>query len=88
MQNNILDGIASFKTLFNGLTKLGLPLLWDGNIDIYSKYEYQNRLRKKKIGEHEEVIERVIGGYQDVEILNPTFHIWIKSKQFSKRWDL
>ena len=88
MKNNIVDDIASFKTLFNGLTKLGLPLLWDGNIDIYSKDEYQNRLRKKRNREHEEVIEGVISGYQDFEILNPTFRISIKSKQFSKKWDL
>ena len=30
--NVLADDIKAFKTMFNGVTNLGLPLLWDGNI--------------------------------------------------------
>ena len=51
MQNrtNILaDDIKSFKTMFNGVKKMGLPLLWEGNSKLYSKEEYINKLKEKR----------------------------------------
>ena len=35
--NVMFDDIKSLKTMFNGVTKVGFPFLWDGNSEIYSK---------------------------------------------------
>ena len=51
MQNNKItldDDIKAFKTIFYGVTKLGLPFLWDGNTLLYSKEEYMNNLKEKR----------------------------------------
>ena len=51
MQNStnvLVDDTKALKTMFNGVTKLGFPFLWDGNSDIYSKEEYMNKLNEKR----------------------------------------
>ena len=50
MKNNtnvLVDDIKALKTMFNGVTNLGFPFLWDGNSNIYSKEEYMNKLKEK-----------------------------------------
>ena len=57
MQNNTIvpvDDIKSLKSMFNGVTNLGLPFLWDGNSEIYSKQDYMNKLKQKRNEEHME----------------------------------
>ena len=93
--NNLTDDISSFKSMLNGVTKLGFPLLWDGNAEFYSKEEYQNRLKEKINEEPKEYpkgeIEGVISGNQYFERLMPLGHpvkFGQVSKQFSRRWGL
>ena len=83
MQNNtnvLFDEIKALKTMFNGVTKLGFPFLWDGNSDIYSKEEYMNKLNKIRNEKPMEKLEGIINGYQYLKILRPSFHIWTRMK--------
>ena len=82
--NNLKDDISSFQTMFNEVIKLGLPLLWDGNVDFYSKEQYQRRIKEKRNEEPEEELEGVISGNQDFERLRPTFQIWTRIKKIFK----
>ena len=78
MQNitNVLDDdIEDFKTMFNGVTKLGLPFMWDGNVEFYSKKECMSKLRDKRNEEPEEEMEGFINENQSFEILKHPFHI-------------
>ena len=52
--NVLVDEIKELKTLFNVFTNLGLPFLWDGNSEIYSKQDYMNKLKQKRNEEHME----------------------------------
>ena len=83
MQNNtnvLAIDIKDFKTMFNGGTNLGLPLLWDGNAEFYSKEECMNTLKGKRNEEPKQELEGVINCNQTFERLRPIFHIWTKLK--------
>ena len=87
MQNNtkiMVDDIKELKTMFNGVTKLGFPFLWDGNLEIYSKEEYMNKLNEKRNEETMEKLEGIINRDQYIERLRPSFHIWTRMKNISK----
>ena len=88
MQNNansLEHDISYFKTLFSGVTKLGLPSLWKRNAKFYSKKEYQNLLRKKINEEpQEEELEGFISGNEAVDRLMPIFQVWIRLRSIFK----
>ena len=70
--------------MFNGVTNLGFPFLWDGNSEIYSKEEYMNKLNEKRNEELMEKLEGITNGDQYLKILRPSFHIWKRMNFFFK----
>ena len=87
MQNNtkiMVDDIKELKTMFNGVTNLGFPFLWDGNSEIYSKEEYMNKLNEKRNEEPMEKLEGVINRDQYLKRLRTSFHIWTRMKHIFK----
>ena len=70
--------------MFNGVTNLGLPFLWDGNSEIYSKEEYMNKQKEKRNEEPMEELEGIINGDQYLKRLRPSFHIWKRMKNIFK----
>ena len=70
--------------MFDGVTKLGLPQLYDGNAEFYSKEEYQSTLKEKSNEETGEEIHGVATGNQSFKRFRPAFQFWTRIKTIFK----
>ena len=70
--------------MLNGVNNMILPLLRYVNSEFYSKEEYINKIKEKRIENIEEELEGIISGDQAFERIKPPFQIWTRMKNVFK----